>query len=351
MTQEWETVLLDANSNMRDAIEVLEREKQGIVIVVDGNMRLVGTITDGDIRRALMHQQTTDTVLTKICNTEPVTIHVDDDQDVIAKIMKSEAINQLPIIDNDRIVIGLKVSQPASDLKFDNPVFLMAGGFGTRLMPLTESTPKPMLKVGDKPILETIIVEFIKQGFWNFYISTHYHSECITEYFEDGSRWGVSIQYVHEESPLGTAGALSLLPSSLNELPLILMNGDLLTKVNFKDVLYFHNSSKCESTVCVREYDFQVPFGVTNCEGNIVKNIIEKPVHKFYVNAGMYVLSRNVVESVIDDMYLDMPNLLNTLIKEKKVVSSYPVHEYWLDIGRLDDFSKAQIEVEGLFYD
>jgi len=351
MYQEWEGVLLNASSNMRDAIEVLEREKQGIVIVVDGDRRLLGTITDGDIRRALMHKLTTNSTLSKIYNSKPVTIHVNDDQSVIVEKMKSDAISQLPIIDSDGIVIGLKSSNNLINSKHDNPVFLMAGGFGTRLLPLTEATPKPMLKVGDKPILETIVLEFIKLGFWNFYISTHYYSDHITEYFKDGKKWGVSIQYVHEDSPLGTAGALSLLPSNLNELPLILMNGDLLTKVNFKDVLAFHNNANCEATVCVREYDFQVPFGVTECDGAFIKKIVEKPTHKFFVNAGMYILSSNVVKSIRDEAYLDMPDLLNNLIEQDEGVSSYPVHEYWLDIGRLDDFNRAQEEVEGLFHD
>ena len=351
MYKKWEDLLLKVNSTMQDAIEVLELKKYGIVLVVDDDRHLLGTVTDGDIRRSLMRKLNISSPLSEIYNKSPVTIHVDDDLKTIAAKMKGGAINQVPIIDSNGIVIGIEDKNDLLNAKHDNPVFLMAGGFGTRLMPLTESTPKPMLKVGGKPILEIILHEFIKLGFWNFYISTHYNPECITDYFKDGKSLGVSIQYVHENSPLGTAGALSLLPGDISSLPLILMNGDLLTKVNFKDVLAFHNSGNYEATVCVREYDFQVPFGVTECDGVLINKIVEKPTHSFFVNAGIYVLSNDVVKSIQDEKYLDMPNLLNDLIKQDSIVSSFPVHEYWLDIGRLDDFSKAQNEVVGLFHD
>ncbi len=351
MSKKWEDLLLNANSTMQDAIEVLELKKHGIAIVVDEERHLIGTITDGDIRRSLMRGLNIASPLSEIYNKSPVAIHIDDDQKMIATKMKSSAINQAPIVDDKYIVIGLEDKFDLLNVKHDNPVFLMAGGFGTRLMPLTENTPKPMLKVGGKPILEIILREFIKLGFWNFYISTHYNPDCITEFFKDGKELGVSIHYIHESNPLGTAGSLSLLPGDVNDLPLILMNGDLLTKVNFKDVLAFHNSGNYKATVCVREYDFQVPFGVTECEGVLINKIVEKPTHKFFVNAGIYVLSNDVVKSIQDEVYLDMPDLLNNLIEQDSIVSSFPIHEYWLDIGRLDDFSKAQNEVIGLFHD
>ena len=234
--------------------------------------------------------------------------------------------------------------------KFHNPVFLMAGGFGKRLHPMTNDTPKPLLKVGDKPILEMILKQFIDAGFHNFYISTHYKAEMIREYFGNGDKWNVSIQYIHEEKPLGTAGALGLLPKDLLELPILVMNGDLLTKVNYKHLLDFHIEQGGEATMCAREYDIQVPYGVVEVEEQRVKSIIEKPVHKFYINAGIYVLNSAKVKSIDGDSYLDMPNLLNKLVSDNdENIGMFPIHEYWLDIGRMDEFQQAQSEYFGVF--
>ncbi|WP_347361358.1 nucleotidyltransferase family protein, partial [Vibrio vulnificus] len=188
---------------------------------------------------------------------------------------------------------------------------LMAGGFGTRLRPLTDNCPKPMLKIGNKPILETVIRSFIKAGFVNFYISTHYMPELIHAHFGDGSEFGVNITYVHEESPLGTGGALGLLPNDLpKDLPLIMMNGDVLTKVDFQRLLDFHVSHDADATMCVREYDYQIPYGVINGEGNKITSMVEKPIQRFFVNAGIYVVSPRVIQSVPENHRIDMPTLL-----------------------------------------
>jgi NDP-sugar pyrophosphorylase family protein len=225
----------------------------------------------------------------------------------------------------------------------------MAGGFGTRLKPLTDNCPKPLLKVGDKPILETVLLSFIKSGFHDFYISTHYLPEMIKEYFGDGEKWGVSINYVYEETPLGTGGALGLLPKDLPELPVIMMNGDVLTKVDIEALLAFHNENDANATMCVREYEYQVPFGVIESEGYKIKSMVEKPMQRFHVNAGIYVVGRKIIEQVNNNEVVDMPTLLERYLD--KSVLMFPFHEYWLDIGRIDDFNRAQIDIQTLGLD
>ena len=224
----------------------------------------------------------------------------------------------------------------------------MAGGFGTRLRPLTESCPKPMLKLGDKPILELIMLRFIHAGFHRFYISTHYLPEMIREYFGDGSKWNVNIRYVHEETPLGTGGALGLLPEDLPALPLILINGDVLTNVDFERVLEFHNKHNAAATMCVRDYEYQVPFGVINGEGNKIISMVEKPVQRFFVNAGIYVISPQIWRSVTQNNRIDMPTLLEQFISRQANVMMFPIHEYWLDIGRVEDYHRAQTDILSL---
>jgi NDP-sugar pyrophosphorylase family protein len=225
----------------------------------------------------------------------------------------------------------------------------MAGGFGKRLKPLTDSTPKPLLKVGNKPILENILEQFIATGFHKFYISTHYKAEMVREYFGDGSNWNVSIEYIHEETPLGTAGGLGLLPNNLTKLPILVMNGDLLTKVNFEQLLNFHLQEGGAATMCVREYDFQVPYGVIKADGRRIISIQEKPIQSFFVNAGIYVLNPSILDAVDGKNYLDMTQLLEDKIENDEQVNLFPIHEYWLDIGGSKQFDRAQKDLRELF--
>jgi Nucleoside-diphosphate-sugar pyrophosphorylase involved in lipopolysaccharide biosynthesis/translation initiation factor 2B, gamma/epsilon subunits (eIF-2Bgamma/eIF-2Bepsilon) len=199
-----------------------------------------------------------------------------------------------------------------------------------------------MLKVGDKPMLETLILNFKKAGFHDFYISTHYLPSVIHDYFSDGKHLDVSITYVHEETPLGTGGALGLLPDNLPDLPVILMNGDVLTSIDFKKVLAFHNDCNPAATMCVREYEYQVPYGVIEGDGHKITGMVEKPIHRFFINAGIYVISHEMLKSVNKNERIDMPTLLERHIELGKDVLKFPVHEYWLDIGRMDDFNRAQ---------
>ncbi|RLB68940.1 MAG: alcohol dehydrogenase, partial [Deltaproteobacteria bacterium] len=233
--------------------------------------------------------------------------------------------------------------------KKPNAVVLMAGGLGTRLRPLTANTPKPMLTVGSKPILETIIENFSRYGFHNFYLSVNYRAEKIREYFGDGQNQGASITYLSETKRLGTAGALNMLPEDLDS-PIIVMNGDLLTNINFEHLLNYHLLTEADATMCVREYDFQVPYGVVRAKGAVIQSIIEKPTYQYYVNAGIYVLNPSVLKYIPAGENFDMPQLFDTLIEHKQKACSFPIHEYWMDIGQPNDFEKANDEYEEFFH-
>lgn len=270
-------------------------------------------------------------------------------RDDLLKIMKENEINQIPIVDGKGFVIGLELlSNLIKDQVVKNWVIVMAGGLGTRLNSLTDNCPKPLLKVGDKPLLETIMCNFVEQGFKKFYFTINYKGEMIKEYFGDGSRWGVSISYIIEEERLGTAGALGLLLEK-PEKPLLVMNGDLLTKTNYKQLLDFHQESRAVATMCVREYSFQIPYGIVKLANNRLQEINEKPVHHFFVNAGIYVLEPEVLDMVPYHKYLDMTTLFTKMIKQKKETAVFPIREYWIDIGYYKDYEKANNEFDDVF--
>lgn len=341
----WSEVRLNIKDTLETAIRTLHDGGLQIALVVDDKDKLIGTITDGDIRRALIKHVGMNSSIKDVMNNNPTTACISDSPDLIMSKMKSRNLLHIPIIDNNKRLIGLETIQNLTyDKRFDNPVFLMAGGFGTRLLPLTENKPKPLLHVGKSPILEKILTRFIKAGFYNFFISTHYKSEMIKNYFGDGSNWGVKIQYIDEVKPLGTAGAIGLLPKNLPDLPIIMMNGDVLTKVNFEHLLDFHNEQDSVATMCIREYDVQIPFGVVNIEKFKLTSIAEKPVQKFFVNAGIYVIEPELVKKVVLNKYIDMPDLLEKQINQGEFVTIFPIHEYWLDIGQMDEFNRANKE-------
>lgn len=345
----WRKALVNSDVTLEQAIEVLDKAALRIALIVSEDNKLLGTLTDGDVRRALLKHLPLETPVTEVMNTQPKTaVQTWTDSRVLAMLEQYELL-QLPLVDSEGRVIGLaNLHDILNKHRHDNPVFLMAGGFGTRLRPLTNNCPKPMLKVGDKPILEQILLNFVEAGFHRFYISTHYMPEVIRDYFGYGEKWGVSIQYVHEEEPLGTGGALGLLPHDEIDQPLFMMNGDLLTSLNLHSFLEFHKTHNGVATMCVREYEHQVPYGVITNEGCQIKSMIEKPIHRFFVNAGIYLLDPILVKSVAPGTCIDMPTLLEQQIENNKIVNMFPVHEYWLDIGRMDDFYKAQAEVHGL---
>lgn len=346
----WESVLVGPHTTLEAAVAVLDRGALRIAIVVDEGRRLLGTLTDGDVRRALLRHLPMDIPVSRVMCATPQVAQRNWSRERVLAVMESTQLLQLPIVNEDNRVVGLETLHGLLDKRLlDNPVFLMAGGFGTRLHPLTHDCPKPLLKVGDKPILELILESFIKAGFHRFFISTHYMTERVREHFGDGRRWGVSIRYTHEETPLGTGGAVGLLPhDEINE-PMLMMNGDLLTTLNYRDLLDFHNQHHGIATMCVREFEYQVPYGVIESEGHLIRSMVEKPLQKFFVNAGVYVLSPDLVRRVRPGARVDMPTLLEHAIADGRDVTMFPVHEYWLDIGRMEDFKRAQVDFGSLF--
>ncbi|NQZ26995.1 MAG: CBS domain-containing protein [Colwellia sp.] len=346
MSHNWKNILVSPAATIQEVLKIINGEALQLALVVDTENRLLGTVTDGDIRRALISELPLTHPISEIMFTSPTVVDSSISRAQILALMNAKHLHSIPIID-DGVVVGLEtIHHVTQKTKYDNPVFLMAGGFGTRLKPLTDNCPKPLLKVGDKPILETVLLQFIKSGFYNFYISTHYLPEMIEEHFGDGSKWGVTINYVHEDQPLGTGGALGLLPKDLPDLPVIMMNGDVLTKVDLEALLAFHDENNADATMCVREYEYQVPFGVIESEGKNIKSMVEKPIQRFHVNAGIYVVGREIVDSVKENELVDMPTLLERYLN--KQVLKYPFYEYWLDIGRMADFERAQQDYASL---
>ncbi|PWK49166.1 nucleotidyltransferase family protein [Pleionea mediterranea] len=341
----WKSACVSSTDSIRDVIGAIDRSAIRAALVTDNEYKLLGIVTDGDIRRGLLNYIDLDESVTKVMNSNPVYCTPADSTQKILTLMARKNLLHLPVVDDHKVVGLVVLEQLMKTPKRSNPVFLMAGGFGTRLKPLTDDCPKPLLKVGSKPILETIIESFIEYGFYKFYISTHYLADQIKDYFGDGSAWGIEIHYVHENEPLGTAGALGLLPDTTPQLPLIMMNGDLLTKVNFDELLSFHEKKGAVATMCVSSYGIKVPYGVIETDGEIITSIVEKPTKQFFINAGIYVLSPDVFSKIEANKKQDMPDLIQQYIKRNKQVSMFPIHEYWLDIGKMPDFEKAQDDI------
>jgi dTDP-glucose pyrophosphorylase len=334
---------------MAETISVIDKAAMQFALVVDNNNKLLGIVTDGDIRRALLRHQDMNSPIDTVMNKSPSVAKKGLSRSRLLHLMNSKGLLAIPIIEDDVLIDVQTLQKIVNRSHYDNPVFIMAGGFGTRLKPLTDNCPKPLLKLGGKPILETIIENFIASGFHRFYISTHYLPEQIEAYFGNGSDWGVEISYVHEENPLGTAGALGLLPKDISNLPIIMMNGDLLTKVDFELLLNFHTEQQGIATMCVTEYEYQVPYGVVTLQDHQLESMIEKPLQKYFVNAGIYVVTPELIKQVKENQIIDMPALLENEIAKGEKVSVFPVHEYWLDIGKFNDFSQAQIDIEKEF--
>ncbi len=345
----WKQTLVGAGASLREAIHVLDSGAMQIVLVVDDNHRLLGTITDGDVRRGILKGISLDDSVGRIMNPSPTVVRAGDERQLILAMMQHKQLHHIPVVDEQGSLIGLEILDEIIQRRIrDNPVVLMAGGLGSRLRPLTDDCPKPMLHVGNKPLLETILENFIEYGFHRFYISLNYMGDVIKRYFGDGSRWDVRIAYLEEDQKLGTAGALSLLPEKPAS-PLLVMNGDLLTKINFRQLLEFHLEHRARATMCVREYDFQVPYGVVKIDRQRITGIDEKPVQRFFVNAGIYVLDPAVMDLIPQGAYYDMPSLFEKLIGRGDETSAFPIREYWLDIGQLADYDRANGEFKQVF--
>lgn len=351
--KDWKKVAVSPDASIQRTVDVIDRNALQIALVVDKEDRLLGTVTDGDIRRGLLKGIGLNDPVSMVYNPNPTTAREGDDPERLHMMMKRKYIRQLPVLDDDGRVVFLEVLKDIiSETKKENIVVIMAGGLGTRLRPLTDDCPKPLLRVGGRPLLETILLNFIRYGFEKFYFSVNYKSEMIEAYFRDGSEWGVSIEYIREDKRLGTAGALSLLPEKPTD-SIIVMNGDLLTKVNFALLMDSHQRRRLKydsyATMCVREYSMPIPYGVVQRDGNRLTGIDEKPIHRFFVNAGIYVLAPEAVGLVPYDTFFDMTDLFQKLLDIQKHTSVFPIREYWMDIGRMRDFEAANVEYDTVF--
>lgn len=341
--------LISENVSIKKALEVIDKGTMRIAIIVDNANKFLGIINDGDIRRALLKGYTLDISIVDIYQKNPSICKITDTKEHVIKTAIKNKVYQIPIIDENNILVHIEdLATLLSGKIKKNKVVIMAGGLGTRLRPLTDDIPKPLLKVGTKPILETIIENFANYGFKEIIISVNYKANMIKEYFGDGSDFGVEIKYLEEDKKLGTAGALSLIKEEIKE-PFFVMNGDLLTNVNFEHLLDFHLSGNSIGTMCVREYEYQIPYGVIQIDKDEIKAIEEKPINKFFVNAGIYLLSHKVLNYIPKNEFFDMPTLFQKLIEEELKILSFPIHEYWLDIGRIVDYERANNEYSNVF--
>ncbi|WP_346353466.1 nucleotidyltransferase family protein [Azotosporobacter soli] len=347
--KDWQNCLITPSTTILEAIKIIDDCAVQIAVIVDENNKLLGTVTDGDIRRAILHGVPLTNSVQDVMNSKPIIARENQKKHAILAKMNAKSLQQIPLLDSKGIVVGIELLKElmGSNAK-ENPVILMAGGLGSRLQPLTDHCPKPLLEIGSKPILETILENFIEYGFEKFYIAVNYKAEMIEKYFGDGSKFGVQIQYIHEKKRMGTAGALSLLLQK-SKVPLVVMNGDLLTKVNFQHLIDFHMERQAMATMCVREYSYQIPYGVIEIEQGQITKLQEKPACSAFVNAGIYVLNPEAVEMIPQNTFFDMTDLFNKLIAEQKTTAAFPIREYWLDIGQMDDFKKAKDEFVEVF--
>ncbi len=343
-----EQSLIDQTALLRDALASIEASTSKICLVVDQHRRLLGTVTDGDIRRAILRGDPFETPVSAIMFTSPRTLRLGEPQAEALALMQRESLRHLPVIDfagrvADLLTLdGLLQAQPQS-----NTVVIMAGGKGMRLRPLTTKTPKPMLDVGGRPMLETIVRRCADAGFTEIYLTVHYQAEVIKTYFGDGRELGVNIRYLQETKPLGTAGPLSLLPPS--EEPVVIMNGDILTKVDLAQILAYHADNAAAATMAVREYAIQVPYGIVDLDGHRIAGLREKPQHSHFINAGIYVLGPDAIKLIPRDCRVDMPDMFEQLRRAGRPTMAYPISEYWVDIGHIDDYLRANDEYAAFF--
>ncbi|WPK12400.1 nucleotidyltransferase family protein [Lysinibacillus louembei] len=344
--ENWVECLVKENATLLETMKIIDESPIQFAVVIDEEHRILGTVTDGDIRRGILRGEGLDMLITSIMNSNPTIAKSNQSLYKYKQIMRSKMLKQLPIVDRDNRVIDILFMDKLGASTHKNMVVLMLGGLGTRLRPLTNNTPKPMLKIGNKPILETIVEGFKQYGYTNFVFSVNYKKEVIQDYFQNGETFDVTIEYVEETKRMGTAGALSLFKKQPTE-PFFVMNGDLLTQINFEQLMEFHLKNQSVATMCVREFEYQIPYGVIETADAELVSIKEKPIHRSFVNAGIYVLNPKVLEYIPEDEFYDMPALFERLIEEKHKVSVFPIREYWLDIGKMDDFHRANNEFKG----
>jgi dTDP-glucose pyrophosphorylase len=335
--KDWKKAVLPSTSTIREVIENLNDIAIQIVLIADPGYKLLGTISDGDIRRGLLRGLGMDSGIDSVYRRDPLVVPESMDQELVLQLMTANQIRQIPIVDEKRQIVGLYLWELISDSKKrPNLMVIMAGGKGTRMHPHTENCPKPMLTIGGKPMLELIILRAISEGFNKFLISIHHLGHMIKEYFGSGEKWGVEISYLNEENPLGTAGALSLLDPR-PDVPFLVTNGDVITDFHLSNIIEFHYRHQSEATMAVRLQEWQNPFGVLKLNGVKIVSFEEKPIVRNYINAGVYVLSPRTLDLLKYGEFCDMPTLFDRLNSLNMNIVAYPIHEHWMDVGRPQD--------------
>lgn len=337
---------------IREAITCIDRNEKGIVLVVDAERRLIGTVTDGDIRRAILAGTDLDARIGDLLvhrgdspYPTPITAPIDTSPADLLGLMQERRVRQMPLLDDDaRVADLITLDDLLPDHSISLQAMIMAGGLGTRLRPLTETLPKPMLPVGDRPLMERTVAQMRQAGIRRVNVATHYLAEKIADHFGDGHDFGVEITYVTEERPLGTAGALALMQAPQETL--LVINGDILTEVDFRTMLTFHQEHQATLTVGVRKYELSVPYGVVESNGVFVRGLKEKPSVNFFVNAGIYLLEPEAHQHIPSGQRFDMTDLIQRLLDNGKCIVSFPIIEYWLDIGQPADYARAQEHAE-----
>jgi dTDP-glucose pyrophosphorylase len=343
------SVTIKISDTIKDAMQSLVASGQRIVLVVDAKNKLRGILTDGDIRKFLLKNNTLEASVSKCMNTNPVVLLSGVSKKEVELKMSQHGLSHIPLLDSSGKVLELMVSESADVSKITNTVVIMAGGQGVRLRPLTENIPKPLLKIKDKPMLQIIIERLIAQGFCNFILTVNYKKEMIMDYFGNGSNFGINIKYIEEDRPMGTAGSLSLLKNY--SAPIMVMNGDILTKANFRKILNHHlNNNTNHITMVVRPHEYKISYGVVKHKDGIVTNLEEKPVKTYYFNAGIYALSKEALEQIPEE-HFDMTMLIKKMNDIGKHSSIFVLNDYWLDIGQIHDYDKAKSDYDLIFND
>ena len=351
MSSELARVTVTPKDSVRQVMECIDRSAKGIALVLDEGRLLIGTVTDGDIRRAILAGMDLELPIGELLKErEPafaagaITAPLGTDDTALLHLMAEHSVRHIPLLDEDgRVVDVAFLSELVKEYELPLRAVVMAGGYGNRLRPLTEEVPKPMLPVGNRPLLELIVEQLKQAGIRQVNVATHYKGDVIADHFKNGEAFGVDIRYVKEDQPLGTVGALSLIEE--HDEPLLVMNGDILTRVDFRSLLNFHREHKADLTVCVRQYEFRVPYGVIDTDGVMVKGISEKPVVRQFINAGIYLLNPQVRRLIPNGQPYDIPDLIERLVKENGTVVCFPIREYWLDIGKVDQYNQAKADI------
>jgi dTDP-glucose pyrophosphorylase len=342
---------LRKSDSVEAALRIIDALGGKIAMVIDEHGRLIGTVSDGDLRRAFLRGVTLGSPITELMNASPVAITSDTDRESTLRLMREKVLRHIPVVDAEGKVTALRTLEEFIQPPVrDNWVVIMAGGEGVRLRPLTEACPKPMLKLGDKPLLEVMLGNLRNSGLRQIVISVNYMASMITDYFGDGSKFDVDIRYVREDGPLGTAGPLSMLPE-VPDAPFIVVNGDILTKLHLPDMLEFHLDHGAAATMGVREYEQQVPYGVINVANQQIASIAEKPIQRHLISGGLYVFSPDVLTLIPRNQRYDMPTLFNDLAGRGMTALPYLVQDYWLDIGQIEDLARARQDVRSMFPD